>query len=50
MSRKISPKLKELVKQRANFRCEYCRLSAELSYFPFHIEHIISLKHGGKLL
>lgn len=48
MNRKISPKLKDFVIQRANFRCEYCRLSAELSYFPFHIEHIISLKHGGK--
>ncbi len=43
-------KLKELVPKRAIFRCEYCRLSAELSYFPFHIEHIISLKHGGKTI
>ncbi len=48
MSRYISNKLKEFVPQRANFRCEYCRLSSELSYFPFHIEHIISIKHGGK--
>ncbi len=50
MSRYLSNKLKELVPKRANFRCEYCRLSAELSYFPFHIEHIISLKHGGKTI
>jgi HNH endonuclease len=47
MSQYISNKLKELVAIRANFRCEYCRLSAVHSYFPYHIEHIISLKHGG---
>ncbi len=50
MSHYLSNKLKELVPKRANFRCEYCRLSAEFSYFPFHIEHIISLKHGGKTI
>jgi hypothetical protein len=50
MSRYISKKQKEFVPKRANFRCEYCRLSAELSYFPFHIEHIISIKHGGKTI
>jgi hypothetical protein len=50
MSRYLTKRLKELVPKRANFRCEYCRLSAELSYFPFHIEHIISIKHGGKTI
>ena len=50
MNHYISNKLKELVSTRANFRCEYCRLSAHLSYFPFHIEHIISIKHGGKTI
>ena len=50
MSQYIPSKLKELVLIRANFRCEYCRLNAHLSYFPFHIEHIISIKHGGKTI
>jgi hypothetical protein len=50
MSVYIPTKLKDLVPKRANFRCEYCRLSAHHSYFPFHIEHIISIKHGGKTL
>ena len=50
MSRYIPPYLKELVINRANSRCEYCRISAIHSYFPFHIEHIISIKHGGKTL
>lgn len=50
MSRYISHILKDLVSKRAGFRCEYCRLSAHYSYFPFHIEHIISLKHGGKTI
>ena len=48
MSQYVSNKLKELVVNRAKFRCEYCRLNAHYSYFPFHIEHIISVKHGGK--
>jgi hypothetical protein len=47
MSRYISEKLKKSVAVRAKHRCEYCRIHAEFSYFPFHIEHIISLKHGG---
>ena len=50
MSRYISSKLKELVTNRAKSRCEYCHLNANYSYFPFHIEHIISLKHGGKTI
>lgn len=50
MSRYISNLLKELVIKRANSRCEYCRLSAIYSYFPFHIDHIISIKHGGKTI
>ena len=48
MSRYISNKLKTFISGQAGFRCEYCRLSAYHSYFPFHFEHIISIKHGGK--
>jgi hypothetical protein len=47
MSRYISEKIKNAVALRAKNRCEYCRIHSEFSYFPFHIEHIISLKHGG---
>jgi hypothetical protein len=38
-----------LVRFRAARRCEYCRLHEEdLPLFPFHVEHIVALKHGGK--
>ena len=47
MSVYVSPTTRQTVAQRADFRCEYCRVQAEFAYFPFHIEHIISLKHGG---
>jgi HNH endonuclease len=47
MSRYISDILREFVAKRASFRCEYCRVHAQNSFFAFHIDHIISLKHGG---
>jgi hypothetical protein len=38
-----------LVRQRAGNRCEYCGLArANFPFAPFHIEHIIPKKHGGK--
>lgn len=33
---------------RADYKCEYCLINEALSFFTFHIEHIVSLKHGGK--
>lgn len=47
MSRYVSETLRRLVAVRANFRCEYCRLRELDSFFTYHIEHIVSLKHGG---
>ncbi len=47
MSRYISDSFRNTVVQRAQNRCEYCRLHAHNSFFTFHIDHIISLKHGG---
>ena len=38
---------KKLVMARADYRCEYCRVAEYLSSFEYHIEHIISLQHGG---
>ncbi len=48
MSRYVSEALRKLVTGRALHRCEYCRIHSENSFFTFHIEHIVSLKHGGK--
>lgn len=39
--------LKKEIAHRAENRCEYCRISQEHVEYTFHIDHIISLKHGG---
>lgn len=36
-----------LVRQRANGRCEYCRLPQAASRVPFEIDHIRPRKHHG---
>lgn len=48
MSRHIPDSLRNLVTERAMHRCEYCRLPSKYSLFAFHIDHIVSIKHGGK--
>jgi hypothetical protein len=47
VSHYISDILRLFVAQRAGFRCEYCLLPEYASFYTFHIDHIISLKHGG---
>lgn len=47
MSRYISAEIRKFVAERAHHRCEYCRSYARHSFLAFHIEHIISLRHGG---
>jgi hypothetical protein len=37
----------EAVRQRASYRCEYCRLPQGAFHRGFHIEHIIARQHGG---
>src|SRR5436189_1103149 len=40
---------RRLVRQRAQARCEYCRLpQAAQPFVSFHIEHIVAKQHGGK--
>ena len=38
---------RNLTRQRANNRCEYCLLSQGHSELTHHIEHIIAKQHGG---
>ena len=38
---------RDLVRQRAGDRCEYCRLHQEHSGLRHHIEHIMAKQHGG---
>ena len=47
MSTYISLYMRDVVVQRAHFRCEYCHIPDIDSYYGFHIDHIISQKHGG---
>jgi hypothetical protein len=39
--------LRRLVKRRAQYRCEYCRIPLGTSLTPFQIDHVIARKHGG---
>jgi hypothetical protein len=39
---------RELVRDRAGNRCEYCRVRQEDdALFTFHTEHIVARQHGG---
>jgi HNH endonuclease len=44
---KISNKIREFIAKRANFCCEYCHIPEKFLATTFHIDHIISQKHGG---
>ena len=48
MSRKIPPDLRRQVAQRSNFCCEYCLLPDALAIYPFEVDHILAVRHGGK--
>jgi hypothetical protein len=43
----IDAGVKILVRQRASFRCEYCRLPESAAEISFHVEHIMARQHGG---
>ena len=47
MSVYISPAIRKLVIARAGHRCEYCRILEYLSCYPYHVDHIIGIQHGG---
>jgi 5-methylcytosine-specific restriction endonuclease McrA len=47
MSEYVSKKQRIQVAQRAGYRCEYCLMPERLSWFTFHINHVVSIKHGG---
>lgn len=38
---------RRLVRNRAGHRCEYCHIHENDEAFAFHVEHIVSKKHGG---
>ena len=44
----VPESLRRLVSQRAEDRCEYCRLHRRHGLFAHEIDHIYAEKHGGK--
>lgn len=44
----ISQSLRELVRQRANYCCEYCLLPESVALHKHEPDHIIPRQHGGK--
>lgn len=44
----IAVSLRRLVIKKANNQCEYCLISATLSFFPHELDHAIAEKHGGQ--
>jgi hypothetical protein len=44
----MDPALRDAVRRRARFRCEYCLLPEVFAIIkPFHVEHIVARKHRG---
>ena len=43
----MDERLRELVRQRARGRCEYCGFPQEYSVRPYHCDHVIARQHGG---
>lgn len=47
MRQSISEKIRQLVAERANYKCEYCRTHSDDMFLSFELDHIIPFKHGG---
>lgn len=45
--RKIPEDIQDLVRQRANYFCEYCHTSEQWQYVAFTIDHVIPLTKNG---
>ncbi|MCY2962318.1 MAG: HNH endonuclease signature motif containing protein [Planctomycetota bacterium] len=45
---RVGAALDRLVRERAQSRCEYCRMHQSLQGATFHVEHIIPLVAGGE--
>lgn len=43
----VSTALRQMVRERAGGRCEYCLYPEEMSFLAFEVEHIVAEKHGG---
>ena len=47
----MSEAMRQLVRERAGGRCEYCWLpDSRPPIEPFHLEHIVARQHGGQTI
>jgi hypothetical protein len=46
-SPKLPTQLREFVRQRAKYLCEYCQTNERWQYVRFTIDHVVPLKAGG---
>jgi hypothetical protein len=45
--RKIPPAIRDLVRQRAGGKCEYCHAFERWQYVPFTVDHVVPIAEGG---
>jgi len=43
----VPAEVRQLVFERASFRCEYCLLPLGAAFFPHEVDHVVAVKHGG---
>jgi hypothetical protein len=43
----IPTALRQMVRERADGRCEYCLYPQAIAFLAFEVEHIIAERHGG---
>lgn len=46
-SPKLPPQLREFVRERAKYLCEYCQTNERWQYVSFTIDHVVPLTAGG---
>ncbi len=44
----MSPRLRNQIRQRADFRCEYCHFPETVTELRFQVDHVLAEKHGGQ--
>lgn len=44
----IPTEIRRMVRERANYCCEYCLISEAFTFASHEIDHIIARKHGGE--
>ena len=46
----ISESLRRLVPERSGYCCEYCQISADVTFYAHEVDHVIALKHGSETI